>query len=423
MKKIIALLMIVCITMGLTACGKAEPTEATKKPSSSKPTATTPSQIVAPTTVATTGNPECQHTFAEDAWQVVQVSTCKDAGYQARTCQNCAYTEQQELPLGDHSYSGGKCTVCGDTISASQGLVFVSEYSSNQWVYYFMNMGTCTDTEVIVPATHKTEEGEYPVVGIGTFASFNENVTQITFLSPIYNMPTYFFGKYAALEKVVFAEGQQEIYEGSFSDSTSVKEVIIPSTVTEIGKHAFSKATALESIVLPAGVQLVNEKAFNGCSSLKKVTLSEGLLRIGERAFQDCTALEAIYMPNTVVNVDGYAFYGCSNLTTIVFSQNVTAIPSFACGGAKNLTNVTLGDKVTRINTCAFTNCFVLEEINLPATVTFIGKSAFSGCMKLSTINFAGTMEQWKAIDLGADWNKYCTATVVHCADGDVPLT
>ena len=58
----------------------------------------------------------------------------------------------------------------------------------------------------------------------------------------------------------------------------------------------------------------------------------------------------------------------------------------------------------------------------IPDSVTSIGEYAFSDCESLSTIQYAGTIAQWKEIELGDSWNDEIPAEVVHCTDGDVEI-
>lgn len=451
MKKLLSILLALTLLISLVACGDSKDKKKDNDDDDDDREKTSSVAVSSDdsgnTSVSDMGDVSCEHTFKDD-WKTTQASDCKNKGYQERTCENCSYTERQELPLGDHSYTDGVCTVCGDTLPASTGLQFVSEYDVNpfkyEWVYYLTGMGTCTDTAVTVPGKHGQGEDEHPVIGIGMFAELNQNITEITFLSPIYDMPDYFFGKYGSLEKVVFAEGQTRIWTGSFNDSSSIKTVVMPSTITTIDNYAFAKCTALESITIPSGVQILNANAFDGCSALTSVELQEGMIKISQRAFQNCTALQSIKFPSTLETIGEYAFFN-SGLTEVEFPEKLTSIGTFGCAGSKNLKTVTMGDNVTIIGTAAFQNCFALESIKLSANLTSIGMGGFSGCMKLTSItlpatltsigrnafNYAsklteiiyeGTMEQWSQIQLGEGWNNGCAATVVKCSDGEVTL-
>lgn len=397
---------------------------------------------------ATMGALNCEHTFSEDDWTISKESNCKAAGYKERKCQKCAYKEQQTLPKGEHSYLNGACSVCGLTVQSSKGLQFTSEYDKNKysWSAYYVGMGECSDTVIIVPAKvwDNGVEMEIPVSGISNFASYSNNVTDITFLSPIMDMPEFFFSKQSSLQRVAFAEGQTTIWKGTFSGNTGICQVKLPTTLQTIGANAFS-GTSLESIVVPGGVKVVEEKTFSNCKSLKDVVLSDGVLSISERAFENCTALERISVPASVNRIAGWAFYGCTGLTELDLRCDITAIPSLMCSGAKSLKTVTMGNKITIIGQGAFQNCVGLENVSLSDTLKTISKSAFSGCSalerlelpacltkiqsgafnyatKLSELVYAGTMEQWKQIELENGWKGDCPASVVRCVDGELPL-
>jgi len=69
-----------------------------------------------------------------------------------------------------------------------------------------------------------------------------------------------------------------------------------------------------------------------------------------------------------------------------------------------------------------FENCFKLKSVKLPKSLMKIDDRTFFGCNNLSVIEFAGTVEQWKSVEKGADWHKWCNVAVVKCADGEAEL-
>ena len=57
------------------------------------------------------GGGECEHTYL--AWRTESASTCILQGSLVRECSACGRIERQPIPLGDHSFEEGLCSVCG----------------------------------------------------------------------------------------------------------------------------------------------------------------------------------------------------------------------------------------------------------------------------------------------------------------------
>ena len=83
---------------------------------------------------------------------------------------------------------------------------------------------------------------------------------------------------------------------------------------------------------------------------------------------------------------------------------------------------IVIPSSVIKICDDAFSCCTGLHKIVIPSSVTEIGKGAFEGCEMLNSITFQGSIAQWREIELGNLWNHEVSATVVHCADGDVEI-
>ena len=155
----------------------------------------------------------------------------------------------------------------------------------------------------------------------------------------------------------------------------------------------------LTYLQIPNTVTSINDNAFGDCVALTSVTLPDSLTSIGDGAFQCCIGLTSINIPSGVTSISMETFNGCSALAS-----------------------VTLPEGLTNIGSSTFMDCTSLTSITIPSTVTMIDFEAFNYCEALTDFNFNGTMEQWRAITLGNDWNLKAAFTVVHCSDGDVTL-
>lgn len=143
-------------------------------------------------------------------------------------------------PLG-HNYSKYTCTVCSAE-EYSRGLKF--KYDSSSATYTVIGIGTCTDTEIIIPSTY---EG-LPVTKIKDNAFY-----------------------YSKMTKVVIKDNLTTIERSAFWGCSKLESIEIGNSVTSIGSYAFKDCTSLQEIVIPNNVTTIEEKAFFGCNDNLKI--------------------------------------------------------------------------------------------------------------------------------------------------------
>ena len=83
-----------------------------------------------------------------------------------------------------------------------------------------------------------------------------------------------------------------------------------------------------------------------------------------------------------------------------------------------NVTNVMIHSGTKVIYSGAFARCNGLTSVTIPDSVTSIGSQAFWECSDLTSTTFQGTMQQWKDISKGVDWNYAIGSYTVTCTDG-----
>ena len=121
--------------------------------------------------------------------------------------------------------------------------------------------------------------------------------------------------------------------------------------------------------------------------------------RIGDHGFYD-TDMSSIFIPNTIIAIDDDAISYCGNLSSIVFEE---------------------GSSLQSIGVCGIYNNGSLSSLTLPASLTGIAWWGLAENYHLNTINYLGTMNQWRAIGKGEDWNEGTPGCgAIHCTDGDV---
>ncbi len=256
-----------------------------------------------------------------------------------------------------------------EELPASEGLAYT--LSEDGTYYSVTGIGTCTDTDIVIPSTYNG----LPVTDIqqGAFA---------------------------------------------FMNSTSI---IISNGVITIGDRAFSDCYSLTNVVIGGSVTTIGEAVFWGCGSLTNIKVStqnSAYKDIDDNLYsKDGTVLiqyaigktaTEFVIPDSVTKIGSGAFYGCSSLTSVVIPDGVTTIGESAFSGCRSLTSVVIPDSVTSIGYSAFEYCSSLTSVVIPDSVTTIGDYAFSGCSSLTSVYYKGTADDWSNISIGS-WNSYLT--------------
>lgn len=230
-------------------------------------------------------------------------------------------------------FSGTKPTTKGNFWRYENGVITVwpseggKEYSEglnyvaiNGLTCYVSGIGTCTDTDIIIPAT--SPDGRTVV----------------------------------------------KISANAFLNCTSIVSILIPNTVTEIDEFAFYGCTALSYVTLPNELPRISAHTFYGCTSLVGVNLNNNMISIGDSAFDGCSSLTDIDLPDSITEIGKAAFANCKSLKKITLPKNITSIADRTFHNCKSLVSIVIPAEVKTIGEAAFLNCSSLSDVNFLGT-------------------------------------------------------
>ncbi len=316
-----------------------------------------------------------------------------------------------------------------EAVKYSEGLAFTS---NGDGTCYVSGIGTCTDTEIVIPPV--SPEGD-KVVAVGDRAfkrcnsiesvTITNGITSIGFESfyDCYRLSNVTLGEdvnYVGAKAFDFCSKLENIYitdlsqwcekivrGGIYSISLAyrnlycnnelVTDLVIPEDVTTIAGAAFYGYSKLSSVTIHKDVKIIGNQAFNA-SGVKKVFISDlaswceiehrggnDLLYYGDLYFNN-ELITSLDIPEGVTKIGKYAFSYCSHIKEVTIPSSVTVIEYGAfryCGG---ISQITLPNTVKKIEGAVFEDCKNLISVKLPDEMQIIEYSLFRGCRSLTSI-------------------------------------
>ncbi len=156
-------------------------------------------------------------------------------------------------------------SACGK--SSSEGLEFKSNGDGTcTWV----GLGSCTDTEIIVPE----ENGEETVVAVGEeVLDRKEGITKVTLPNSVKELEEKALAYNDDLIEIDFGSGLEIIGKYAVGSCDNLAKINLPNSLKSIGRAAFSRDSSLTEIIIPEGVETVEENAFWDTTSVKKISI------------------------------------------------------------------------------------------------------------------------------------------------------
>ena len=222
---------------------------------------------------------------------------------------------------------------------------------------------------------------------------------------------------------------------GQYALGVTVDELVLPESLTKIGNlpmfganvqklvlnmniaemtDNWLWASTIEEVVIGKHITKLGEVLKN--SNIKKVTFAadSNVKEFVGGTFFGMKRLESIVIPDSVEKMGGAVFRDCTNLKSVVIGSGIKVIPSSAFQNCTALEEVKFapGSQLEKIAyPHPFTNCKSLTSIELPDSCTTVEGYGFHECDNLRTIVGNGlTSFSW---NLGKN-DGFFKATVKH---------
>ncbi len=147
--------------------------------------------------------------------------TCISEGREYVSCERCDYTEERLLDYLPHSYEGASCITCGATHESLFGYWNLDNEGLTCSLYLYD--GFAYPERIVIPAVYNGMR----VLRVETF--------------------------------------------NTVSDSSGVREIVIPEGVTHVSRYCFENYGSLTSLYLPVSVTTLSYSFIYGCTSLESI--------------------------------------------------------------------------------------------------------------------------------------------------------
>ncbi len=461
MKKILALILILCLCLPLVACGMGE---------TGTPGGTTPGGEENP---GTTNPPDSGLTGEED-FNGNGIPDNQETPGSSGDIPGGGGSQGGTTPGGSGSTPGGSQ---GGTTPGGSGTAVAAKgelaYKLNEdgASYTVIGPGTWYEPALVIPATYQG----LPVTAVGNSAFDDDYYTSVTIENGVTTIEDYAFRNCASMTAItlpasVTAVGYMAFAGTGYEKNTAnwennvlyVGHCLIRAdreklsgayTMKEgtrvLAGSAFADCTGLTAVTMPNSVESLGKAVFGDCTALSEITLSSALSTIGERTFYGCEALATIHLPDGVTaltgelledtafyeneaNWDGKLLYLGSCLIDSkkkdLAEETITVRPGtkYICAEVfydSDAVGFVLPEGLLSIGELAFKGCNKVRAITLPTTLESIGADAFYYCSRLITMEIPASVKHIEGnVFVGCGWLEGITVaegnTAYHAPGG-----
>lgn len=346
-RKLLVVLMAVCMTVSLVACGNGDSGD--KKESSSETAVEN----------ETSEEKETTENIVSDAEQKNDVQE----------------TDNQELTV-DPEYAN---------LQESTGFMFES---NGDGTCTLTKIGDCTDSDIVIP--EKSPAGD-TVTMIAEYAFYGaEDINSIVIAGKTMELDTKAFQSCEA-KKIVISGCDLQVGENAFSYCDDVNEVYISNSKLDMETYAFYDTGKDMGVKIINCTGVLDDKAFQSCG-VGELIINGCTLELGENIFSYCEDLATVSMDSSTLEIGTYAFYDSGDDTIVTFTNcglNIDDKAFQSCG----LIALNISGSDTVMGENSFSYCEDLTDVVIGANNIEIGTYSFYDCTSLVNVSIAADSE------------------------------
>lgn len=359
-KKLLVMLMAICMTVSLVACGNTGGNDNSGGASE--------------TVVDSETNGDADSSESSDT--EVEVSNKNEEQQRENETQEADASDEQQSTNLDLTVEAEYAN-----LPESQGFEFTS---NGDGTCTLTKIGECSDEDIVIP--EKSSAGD-KVTMIAEYAFYGaEDINSIIFAGKTMELDNKAFQS-CEVEKIIISGCNLVIGENAFSYCEDITEVYINNSNIEIDTYAFYDAGKDMSVKIMNCTGVLDEKAFQSCA-IEELMISGSTMELGENVFSYCEDLAIVSMDNSTLEFGTYAFYDAFDDGTATFMNCGLDIDdkAFQSCGLISL-NVSGGDIVMSDN--AFSYCEDLTDVIIGGNSIEIGEYCFYECTSLVNVSIA----------------------------------
>lgn len=189
--------------------------------------------------------------------------------------------------------------------------------------------------------------------------------------------------------EIVVPESVTQVYRNAFSGQSRQFSIEFLGTMSYMYPYAFNSC-GVTSVKLNNTSSLeIGEYCFQNCKNLTTVDGSSKVVKLASYVFLN-SGLKSFDL-NLSYNISPSfgPFFNCRNLKDVTVSAQTITIAPYTFAHCSSIEQIIIPEGVRVISQGAFLDCTNLSSITIPSTVEFIGKEAFRNCNNLEYVNMA----------------------------------